>query len=113
MGKISCTNCVNCVPLATRFCCLCEHDTWKYQGTVGKCPYFTRKLFDYLESVDTWLNGPKIRENQIRIRREREIARINQHLQTLDYYELRKLFPEVKYKKRKKSFWERFKESLT
>lgn len=113
MGKISCKNCVNCVPLATRFCCLCEHDTWKYQGTVGKCPYFTRKLFNYLESTDTWLNGTKIREHQIRIRKDREIERIKQHLQSLDYYQLRKLFPEVKYKKRKKSFGDIFKELLT
>lgn len=113
MGKISCLNCVNFDPLATRHCCLCEHYTWEYQVNGVKCPYFTRKLFDYLKSVDTWLNGPEIRDKQIRIRRDREIARINQHLQTLDYYDLRKLFPEVKYKKRKKSLWDRFKESLT
>ena len=83
-----------------------------FQEIEKKCPYFTRKLFDYLESVDTWLNGPQTREKQIRIRKEREIARINQHLQTLDYYDLRKLFQEVKFKKEKKSLWDRFKESL-
>lgn len=112
MNKLSCLNCVNFVPLATRYCCL-ENYTWEYQGTGINCPCFTRKLFDYLESTDTWLNGPKIRVYQIRIRREREIERINQHLQTLDYYDLRKLFPDVKYKKRKKSFLDRFKDLLT
>lgn len=117
-NKILCKSCLNFIPVISWWCK--EEKAVEFHrrrcnsihGGCTECPFYIRIGFDYLKG-GRWLFADIVRNHVMKKLKRREIKRINaicppaindiaELFTTMDYYVLRRLLPERRYRRKPK-----------